>query len=334
MGGPPVRRGDRIADEILALLRDYAAAGTPCVLATVVRCEAPTSARPGDKAIITADGRLRGWIGGSCSEPVVRREALRALDEGTARLVRIVGSEEVKQSRKAGELTIATTCPSGGSLDIFVEPQVPKPLLLVFGESPAARALVRMGALVGFRTCSVHPGARADEFAGADMVLSSLELADANPGPDSWAVAATMGHYDEDALEAALAHPAVEVALVASARRSTAVIAALRSRGLDDETVARVRTPATRVRGAGQEEIALLTLAEIVTMRRRRGPAVAPGQAAAVTFATDPICGMTVDIATAMHSFEFDGRTFYFCCASCQTEFEGEPGKYLRALEV
>src|ERR1700747_3531636 len=98
-------------EEIFDLLKEYEAAGTPCVLATVVRCEAPTSARPGDKAVITADGRLRGWIGGSCSEPVVRREALRALAEGTPRLVRIVGDSEVKETRKGGELTLGTTCP-------------------------------------------------------------------------------------------------------------------------------------------------------------------------------------------------------------------------------
>lgn len=311
----------------------------PCVLATVVRCEAPTSARPGDKAIITADGRLRGWIGGSCSEPVVRREALRALEEGSARLVRIVGSTEVKQSRKAGELTIATTCPSGGSLDIFVEPQVPRPLLLVFGDSPAARTLVKMGSLAGFRTCSVHPGARPEDFPAADIVLGSLDLAEARPGPDTWALAATMGHYDEDALEAALAYPEVDVGLVASARRTAAVMESLRARGIDKKTLERVRTPASRVRGAGQEEIALLTLAEVVTMRRRRGSAQGRGSAkhveeAAATFATDLVCGMTVDIATATHTLAHEGRAFYFCSAGCQAEFQREPGKYLKAIEA
>src|SRR5712692_6680629 len=210
LGGAPLERSDRIADELIELLREYEVAGTPCVLATVVRCEPPTSARPGDKAIITADGRLRGWIGGSCSEPVVRREALRSLAEGTAQLVRIVGAEEVKQTRKRGELTVATTCPSGGSLDVFIEPRLPRPLLLVFGDSPAARTLIQMGSLAGFRTCAVHPGARPEDFPAADLVLGSLDLAPANPGLDAWAVAAMMGHYDEDAVEAALSHPTVD----------------------------------------------------------------------------------------------------------------------------
>jgi xanthine dehydrogenase accessory factor len=304
------------------------------VLATVVRCEPPTSARPGDKAVITADGRLRGWIGGSCSEPVVRREALRALSEGMAQLVRIVPSPDVKQTRKRGELTVATTCPSGGALDIFIEPRLPKPLLLVFGDSPSARALVQMGSLAGFRTCSVHPGARAEDFPGADLVLSSLDLAEANPGPDSWAVVATMGHYDEDAVEAALAHPQLEVGLVASTRRAAAVQAALRARGLDEETLTRVRTPAGRVRGVSQEEIALLALAEVVTARGRRGQARSKPEPPAVVFATDQVCGMTVDPLTATHKSIYDGSTYWFCCAGCQAEFEKEPQRYLRPVEA
>jgi xanthine dehydrogenase accessory factor len=304
------------------------------VLATVVRCEPPTSAHPGDKAIITADGKLRGWIGGTCSEPVVRREALRALAEGTPQLVRIVPAPEVKQTRKRGELMVATTCPSGGALDIFIEPRLPRPLLLVFGDSPSARTLVQMGSLTGFRTCSVHPGARPEDFPGADMVLGSLDLAAANPGPDSWAVVATMGHYDEEALESALTHPNVDVGLVASARRASAVRGALVDRGLDEETVSRIRTPAGKLRGGSQEEIALLALAEVVTARRRRSRAEPAQASPAVVFATDQVCGMTVDPLTSTHKTVFRDQTYWFCCAGCQAEFEREPEKYLRPIEA
>ncbi len=336
MGGTARCGSYRIGDETSDLLSEYAASGTPCVLATVVRCEAPTSARPGDKAVITADGRLRGWIGGSCSEPVVRREALRALEEGSARLVRIVGASEVRQSRAEGEYMVATTCPSGGSLDIFIEPRLPRPLLIVFGDSPAARTLVKMASLVGFRTCAVHPGARADDFPGADLVLGTLELADARPGGDVWAVAATMGHYDEDAIEAALAFPGLDVTLVASSRRSSAVLDNLRARGLSQPDLDRVRMPASRVRGASQEEIAVLTLAEIVTMRRRRGHdhVHVHAETAPVAFATDPVCGMTVDVATAMHRTSHGGEDVYFCSAGCKAAFEQEPEKFLEALRA
>ncbi len=304
------------------------------MLATVVRCEPPTSARPGDKAVITADGRLRGWIGGSCSEPIVRREALRALEEGVPQLVRIMPSPEVKQTRKRGELTVATTCPSGGALDIFIEPQLPRPLLMVFGDSPAARAIVQMASVAGYRSCAVHPGAREQDFPGADLVLSTLDVADANPGVDSWAVVATMGHYDEDAVEAALTHPHLQVALVASTRRAAAVRDALRARGLGEDVLGRLHPPAGRVRGASQEEIAVLALAEVVTARRRRGPVHQPAAAPAVLFSTDPVCGMTVDPLTSQHKAVHDGTTYWFCCDGCRGEFEREPARYLRPIEA
>ena len=284
----------------------------------MIRVEAPTSARPGDKAVITADGRLRGWIGGSCSEPVVRREALRALAEGTPQLVKIVGAEEVKQTRKPGELTVATTCPSGGSLDIFIEPRLPKPLLLVFGESPAARTLVQMGSLAGFRSRAV-----------GEAEIATLEI----PPGAAYAVVATMGHFDEDALEAALSHPDLDVSLIASARRASAVRASLHARGLDEQALSRVRTPAGKLRGTTQEEIAVLALAEVVAARHKRGsrPAV---EEPAVIFATDPVCGMTVDPLTSNHRAVFEDKTYWFCSAGCQAEFEKEPRPYLRPVEA
>jgi xanthine dehydrogenase accessory factor len=303
----------------LELLREYAADGTPCALATVVRVEPPTSARPGDKAVITADGRLRGWIGGSCSEPVVRREALRALAEGIPQLVKIVAAEEVRQTRKRGELMVATTCPSGGSLDIFIEPRLPRPLLLVFGETPVAETLVKLGELTGFRARTVtHAG------------LASLSV----PASDAWAVVATMGHYDEDAAEAALAHPDLDVSLIASTRRAAAVRAELLARGLDEHTLERLHTPAGKVRGVTQEQIALMALAEVVTARQKRGPKQHTQEAPHVVFATDPVCGMTVDPLTATHKAEFGGTTFWFCSAGCQVEFEKTPERYLRPIEA
>ena len=319
MGRPAGRGGERIGDDVLDLLREYAESGTPCVLATVVRCEPPTSAHPGDKAVITADGKLRGWIGGSCSEPVVRREALRALAEGAPQLIHIVGGDEVKQSRKRGELMIATTCPSGGSLDIFVEPRLPKPLLLVFGEGPAAVTLARLGEQTGFRTRTVSQA----EVAGLEIARG-----------EAYAVVATMGHYDEDALEVALSHPELDVSLIASTRRAAAVRAELLRRGLDEHTIARVRTPAGKVRGGTQEEIALLALAEVVVSRRKRGTKPIPVDPSPVTFVTDPVCGMTVDPLTSTHQLVHAGASYWFCSAGCQAAFEGEPQRYMRAVEA
>jgi xanthine dehydrogenase accessory factor len=249
-------------------------------------------------------------------------------------LVRIVPAPEVKQTRKRGELMVATTCPSGGALDIFIEPRLPRPLLLVFGDSPAARTLVQMGSLAGFRTCAVHPGARPGDFPGADIVLSSLDLAAANPGTDTWAIVATMGHYDEDALEAALAHQGVDVGLIASVRRSDAVRKALSERGLDEPTLSRIRAPAGKLRSGSQEEIAVLALAEVVTARRKRGPAHPAEPVAPVVFATDPVCGMTVDPLTAMHKAVHHDQRYWFCSAGCEAEFRKESERYLRPIEA
>ena len=285
----------------------------------MVRTEAPTSAHPGDKAVITADGKLRGWIGGTCSEPIVRREALRALAEGRPQLVRIVPSPEVKQTRKRGELTVATTCPSGGALDIFIEPRLPRPLLLVFGDTPAALTMARLADITGFRTRTV-----------SQAEVESLQV----PPGEGYAVVATMGHFDEEALEAALSHPDLDVSLIASARRAAAVREALLGRGLDEQTVARVHTPAGKVRGATQEEIALLALAEVVAARRKRASVAAAVVTSPVLFATDPVCGMTVDPLTSLHSAVHDGKTYWFCSAGCEAEFLKEPARYLRSIEA
>jgi xanthine dehydrogenase accessory factor len=214
---------------------------------------------------------------------------------------------------------VATTCPSGGSLDIFIEPRLPRPLLLVFGETPVAETLARLAELTGFRTRVV-----------TQAEVATLSLADS----DAWAVVATMGHYDEDAAEAALAHPDLDVSLIASTRRAAAVRAELQARGLDEHTLERLRTPAGKSRGVTQEQIALLALAEVVTARQKKEPKQVVQVAPAVVFATDPVCGMTVDPLTATHKAEFGGTTFWFCSAGCQVEFEKKPERYLRPIEA
>ena len=203
---------------------------------------------------------------------------------------------------------MATTCPSGGALDIFIEPQLPKPLLLVFGESPAAENLVKLGQLTGFRTQLV-----------AQVGLASLTV----KGDDAWAVVATMGHYDEDAVEAALNIPGLNVALVASRRRSAAVLAGVRSRGIPEEALARVHAPAGRLRAATQEEIALMALAEVVAERRKQGSAhrSSTTEVAAAIFGTDPVCGMAVEIKPGALTAERDGVTHYFCGPGCRASF-------------
>jgi xanthine dehydrogenase accessory factor len=332
VGGAAQQGGDRIDDGLLTLLAENAASGRPCALATVVRTESPTSAHPGDKAVITADGELHGWIGGSCSDALVRREALVAMSDGLPRLVRIRPDVEALETRIGGELTVATTCPSGGTLDIFIDPHLPRPLLAVIGGSPAARTLVELGRVVGFRTCAVHPGAHTSDFPGADRVIDSLDLSAIAHETDCWVVIATMGHYDDDAVAAALPLAAADIALVASARRADAVLDTLRVRGVSEAELARVRAPAGERRAGKQEEIALHALAEVVALRHERmtsNPVATP--AALASFSVDPVCGMTVDTTDAAHSVTHAGQAYYFCCSGCQEQFAADPARFLRA---
>ena len=264
-----------------------AAKGMPFALATVVNVERPASARRGDRAIVTPDGALVGWVGGACTEPTVVREALAALADGEARLVRV---EEV--------------CASGGTIEVLVEPQLPAPLVVVLGDGPAARTLAELVRTVGWRVAS-----ELEERADAVVVAS-------------------MGQADEEALEAALAGEAGYIGLVASAKRGSAVLAHLRDRGLDEETLTRVRCPAGLDLGpSSQEEIAVAVLAELVAWRHTR-----PGAAVELVEAfeaVDPVCGMTVSITGASETAVHDGRTYYFCGAGCRTRFEADPARYL-----
>jgi xanthine dehydrogenase accessory factor len=269
------------------------ASGQRYALATVVRVDPPASTRPGDKALVTAEGGLVGWIGGACSEPAVIRLALRTLAEGTPRVLRI--------GPPGSGADVESACASEGTVEVLIEPVLPAPLLAVVGESLAALTLARLARTIGWR-----------------VVQGSTEGADA-------VLVATMGRGDEDALVSALAGGAGYVGLVASARRAAVVARALRERGVCDEAIARVRSPAGldlgRVR---QEEIAVAVLAELVAWRAAR-PAARPIVAEAV----DPVCGMTVTLAGVRETAVHEGVTYAFCCAGCRQRFEADPTRYL-----
>jgi xanthine dehydrogenase accessory factor len=295
--------------------------GRPYALATVVRVDPPVSARVGDKAVVTAEGVLSGWVGGACSEPIVIREALAALAEGHPRLVRITpaemseaagGGESQDTPSPAGVVSAVSTCPSGGGLEVFVEPVGVAPRLLVAGATPVARTLARLAETIGYEL-----GALGDDD------LAAIEPGSA--GPDDAVVVATMGHYDEDALEAALRTRAGYIGLVASRRRAAVVFAALRERGVAEEALSRVASPAGLDLGPStQQEIAVAVLAELIRERHRR--ATAP--AATVEQATDPVCGMSVALAGARLFTDHAGHRYWFCSEHCLHAFTRSPERY------
>jgi xanthine dehydrogenase accessory factor len=282
----------------------------PYARVTVVWSRSPVSARAGDAALVTEDGRLRGWVGGSCAEPVVVREALAALSEGTPRLVHLAPPGALRPERD-GLVVAPVTCASEGSLEVFVEPRLPAPHLVAVGRSPLVEALATMAGAVGFDV-TVY------ERDGGE-----LDLAKAGAGPDSYVVVATMGRYDEDAVEAALATGARYVALVASERRAKTVLA-----GVAEEDRARVHAPAGLDLGdLPHIEIAVAILAQIVAEKATSPPVAAVREEPEK--ALDPVCGMTVEIAAAADRFEHEGVTYWFCATGCRRRFERDPAAFL-----
>jgi xanthine dehydrogenase accessory factor len=299
-------------------------------LAVVVRAEKPTSAKPGAHAIITADGTLTGWVGGSCAQPTVVREALKALEDGEPRLVRLCPPERLGQFPQEGVIEVTLTCASGGTLEVYIEPHLPRPHLVAVGHLPIAESLARLGKDLGYEVTMMGLDLTPDRFPNVDRVVDRLDFSQLKLTPHTYVVVASHGNYDEEALEGALKTDAAYVALVASKKRAAAVIQYLRESGLAEERLARLKYPAGLDLGAVTlEEIALSILAEIVQVRRRAAIAIqAPAETVVQDEATDPVCGMTVEIGTARYTVQYDGQIHYFCSAGCKRSFEKEPEKY------
>lgn len=192
-----------------------------------MRIEKPTSTKPGAKAIITQDGALSGWVGGSCAEPSVKKEALKALQEGSPRLLRLCPPEKMSGQDQYGVHEVKITCMSGGTLEIYLEPYLVQPHLLVVGHQALAEALVTLGKSLDYSVTVVGENLAPELFAQADRVVNSLDLSQINITPNTYVVIASHGNYDELALEAVLPSKAAYVALVASKKRSKAILSYL-----------------------------------------------------------------------------------------------------------
>ena len=283
--------------------------GRAFALATVTWSRGPSSGKSGSKAIIHPDGRVEGWLGGACATPTVVRHALEALGDGVARVL-MLGEGDYRP----GVTDVAMACDSEGAMEVFVEPILPSPHLIVVGTSPMTETLRGIAEVVGWRAETVSE-------------IGEIDRA----GERSYVVVATQGHYDEPALEAALATPAAYVGLVASGKRASSVITWLRERGVSEEALIRVRAPAGVDLGCTcHEEIAVSVMAELVAFKSAgAGAQVVEVQLPA--HAVDPVCGMSVDIAAARFVSDHDGAKVYFCAAGCQRAFESDPAAFASA---
>jgi xanthine dehydrogenase accessory factor len=344
------------ADSIHGRVVELEAAGRPFALATVVAVQRPTSAKPGSSGIVHADGTIEGWVGGSCAQPVVVREALLALTDGRPRLLRLSKDGPAEARRGDGVIELVMSCHSGGTLEIYVEPHQPAPRLWIAGLTPIARALAELGSSAGFDVTVFDPDAQAARLSGPIKTSTATDLDRVESPVPPYVVVATQGQWDEEALLGALHREARYVGLVASPTRAAVVRTFLREEGIPIERLAALRAPAGLDLGADTAgEVAVSILAELVQVRRGRaefvaapGPATVAGPAgeAQATAAMsgvdggpheagiilkDPVCGMTVRKDRARHLAEHGGLIYAFCCLDCRTRFVRDPGAFVAA---
>jgi xanthine dehydrogenase accessory factor len=295
-------------------------AGESFTMATVVWRQAPSSGQHGSRAIVTADGELYGWIGGACAEPVLLREARRVLDEGKASLVWLGQQHDLDEIHvPEGVMTIPISCQSDGALQIFIEPVMAAPHVLIVGRSPMAVTLLDLVRDLGWR---------GDLVDGSEFTCCKVT-------PSSSVIIATQGHGDEDALETALKGDPAFVGLVASAKRGRVVREFLGEQGVDAEKLARVEVPIGLDLGhTGHREIAVSILADLVQRRARgelkpRTTSIAATEVAVPETVIDLVCGMTVDAVPANRPFDYEGTTYYFCAPGCRKAFEKDPTSFI-----
>lgn len=315
---------------IFARLAELEREHTIFALATVVARRAPVSSHLGDRALIFADGRMEGFVGGSCSRDIVRREALRAIRSGLPRLVQIRPGGVDGESGPHDEdcVVVAMGCASEGAVDVYLEPHVPRRRLLIVGDTPVAASLARIAAQIPYDVVRVVLEAESATLESIPSVrtvaLESLQRHLDDCGTDERshlvAVVASQGHYDEEALAPLLTAQVAFVGLLASRRRAAAIGTVIAAQGVSPEQLARLHVPVGLDIGArAPGEVAISIVAEIIA---GAPPLPAdPDDLAQPATAIDPVCGMDVEIANVRQRFDHDGHTHYFCSAGCRASF-------------
>jgi xanthine dehydrogenase accessory factor len=315
---------------VLATAIEFARARRPFVLATVVGRRPPSSGRLGSKAIILADGSMQGWLGGACAEPTVVREALAALEEGRPRLLFLGSSEELGTAERDGILRVPMACDNEGALEVYVEPFLPEPQLVLIGRSPAVHALTIQARAVGWDVAVVDDGGRPEDHPFPELVRTKLDLSDLGISPSTAIVIATQGHYDDQAMRAALSTNAGYVGVVAAEKRAASLRTRLAEDRFDEAQIARVHAPAGLDLGAVEHiEISVALLADLVA-RRAAGQLrddVTAGPPRRETI--DPVCGMAVFVDDARFHATHGGADYWFCGEGCRRAFDHDPAAFV-----
>jgi len=258
--------------DIFERIAEQRATGRPFAIVTVVRTADATSAKAGAKALVTARGEILGHVGGACVQRALKAAAAEALGSGAVATIRVKPAGEVVSAFDVdGTPLHKSGCPSGGTVDLLIEPYAPPPWVVVAGASPVAAAIARVARVTGYRICHAALAEDHGLVPEAARVLDGFDLTPLDLGEQDFVVIAAQGKRDLDALRAALLSPAVHVAMVASRRKAHTLVEKLRAEGMDAARLDRLKSPAgLDLGGVDPEEIAVSVVAEIVQVRSRR----------------------------------------------------------------
>ncbi len=317
------------------------ARGEPFAAVTVVRNEAPSSGKTGDKAIFGERGVLEGWIGGGCVYSIVLKEVKEALLDGKPRVVRVSPSPQA--DAPLGTKEYKMTCHSGGAVDLYIEPVMPRPHLIVLGKSVIGRALMKIARAADYRLTVMNDEATPDAFPEADNWIAGFDFSHQPVDARTFLVVATQGDRDEKALEAALSVTSRYVGFVGSRKKWTTLRAGLESKGKSAAQLDAIHAPVgLDINGKTPEEVAISILAEIIRDYRTRdvsGMTFPSTQAAEpdekpttdnrAQEITNPVCGMPISLGMAKYILEYQGEPIYFCCDGCKNSFDKDPDLFM-----
>ncbi len=315
--------------DTMKLLKD---SDQPYATATIVRRKKPSSGKPGDKAIITKDGQIHGWIGGGCTRGIVLKEALLSLKDREPRMVSISPNKrtDVFDNTK----TYTMTCQSGGEVEVYIEPVLPKPTLVILGTSYIAISLAKIAKAMDYRV-DVYTTVAEHNIPAEVNTLKALEELDVDEiKASAYMVVCTQGQNDVPALVKALSSGTEYVSFVASMKKANAIFAELRDVGIGFEQLEKIKTPAgLDINAKTPDEVAISILAEVIkhfrTPSKDRKSSSDQIELQNDDFYMNPVCNIPVQKSTAKHILEYEGEKVYFCCDGCKVSFEAEPEKYM-----
>lgn len=302
-------------------------------MAVVVRREAPSSGKPGDKAIIMPDGEVKGWIGGGCTKGIVIKEALESINQGSPRLVRILPADNLSDA--TGVKNYKMTCMSGGSVEVYIEPIMQTTQLYIFGRSHIAKALCQLGSASGYQVHMVSDLADDGMFELATSTSSLKDFDKQRSLNNDYVVVCTQGEDDASSLTTAINANPKYLGFVSSTKKANSLFMALKKEGIPFDTLSRIKTPAgLDINAKTPEEVAVSILAQIIQAKRSadehpKNDVIGEADQLQEDLYINPVCKIPVQKSTAKYVLEHNGEKIYFCCDGCKTSFEKEPALYI-----